>query len=61
MAALARKENTPVKTTSTTRFAGPQIVAWHGGTVEVQIAALLHDVVEDTHVNDAEMVREHFR
>lgn len=36
-----------------------EIVAWHGGTVEMQIAALLHDVVEDTHVT-IEMVREHF-
>ncbi|RFC15876.1 GTP pyrophosphokinase [Klebsiella pneumoniae] len=35
------------------------IVAWYGGTVEMQIAALLHDVVEDTHVT-IEMVREHF-
>lgn len=31
----------------------------HGGTVEMQIAALLHDVVEDTHVT-IEMVRGHF-
>lgn len=36
-----------------------EIVAWHGGTVEMQIAALLHDVVEDTHVT-IEMVRGHF-
>lgn len=36
-----------------------EIVAWHGGTVEMQIAALLHDVVEDTHVT-IEMVREYF-
>lgn len=36
-----------------------EIVALHDGTVEMQIAALLHDVVEDTHVT-IEMVRDHF-
>ncbi|ECX2270217.1 HD domain-containing protein [Salmonella enterica subsp. enterica serovar Newport] len=36
-----------------------EIVAWHGGSIDMQIAALLHDVVEDTKVT-IEMVREHF-
>ncbi|EFB7424836.1 HD domain-containing protein [Escherichia coli] len=36
-----------------------EIVAWHGGTVEMQAAALLHGVIEDTHIT-IEMVREYF-
>lgn len=36
-----------------------EIVASHGGTIEMQAAALLHDVIEDTHVT-IKMVRDHF-
>ncbi|WP_317580047.1 HD domain-containing protein [Klebsiella pneumoniae] len=58
MAVLVRNGNIQVRITSASGLIR-SIVAWYGGTVEMQIAALLHDVVEDTHVT-IEMVREHF-